>query len=356
MSNPCLKINLQKIGNNCRLLQEHCQRRGISVVGVTKAFDGEPKIAKIYIASGFKVLGDSRMDNIARMKAAKVNAEFMLLRIPMPSEVERLVQNANYCLISEPATAKLISNANANNPVAIKLILMIDLGDLREGVLPENASSIAETIEAMENIELVGVGANFACFGGVAPTIAKLQQLLEIKTLIENHIQKKLTIVSGGNSANVSMLLNDSIPPGINQLRLGECLLLGRETLNRHQIPGACIDAVTLCAEIVELISKPSLPSGELGQNAFGQMPHFVDRGVRRRAICAIGKLDIDVEGLKPRTTGVEILGGSSDHLICDVEEAKHLKLGDTVEFSVSYAAFIYAMLSPYVAKYYVDN
>ena len=103
------------------------------------------------------------------------------------------------------------------------------------------------------------------------------------------------------------------------------------------------------------MISKPSLPSGELGQNAFGQTPHFVDRGVRRRAICAIGKLDIDVEGLQPRTAGVEILGGSSDHLICDVEAAPQLKLGDTVEFSVSYAAFIYAMLSPYVAKYYID-
>ncbi|MFA6075232.1 MAG: alanine/ornithine racemase family PLP-dependent enzyme [Negativicutes bacterium] len=356
LSNPCLIINLRKIGENCKLLQDNCQKRGISIVGVTKAFDGEPRLANVYVNSGITVLGDSRLDNIARMRAANIVAEYMLLRIPMASEVAALVATVDYCLISEPVTARLISEANAKNSIALKLILMIDLGDLREGVLPENALSIAKLIDQLEHVELVGIGANFACFGGVAPTGAKLLQLLELKTAIESQLNKQLTIVSGGNSANVNLLFNDGIPDGINQLRLGECLLLGKETLTRQAIPGANIDAVTLRAEIVELIRKPSLPYGEIAQDAFGQVPHFADRGVRRRAICAIGKLDIDVEGLQPRVPGVEVLGGSSDHLICDVEAVPYLKLGDTVDFSVSYAAFIYAMLSPYVAKYYIEQ
>lgn len=355
MKYPCLIINLGKIDQNCKLLQEYCQRCGINILGVTKAYDGEPKIAKVFTKNGIKILGDSRLTNIKRMRAANIAAEFLLLRIPMASEVETLVNLVDYCMISQAETAELISNANAHNTHVIKLILMIDLGDLREGVLPENAVSVARQINQLKHVELVGIGANFACFGGVAPTTAKMQQLLELKAAVEAGINKSLAIVSGGNSANVGLLLDDTMPAGINQLRLGESLLLGTETLERRPIPGASTDAVRLYAEIVELLRKPSFPIGEIAQDAFGEIPQFEDRGIRRRAICAIGRLDIEIDGLQPLTEGVEILGGSSDHLICDVEAARQLKLGDKVEFSVTYAAFIHAMLSPYMAKYYID-
>ncbi|MDI4740284.1 hypothetical protein MJN54_33745, partial [Salmonella enterica subsp. enterica serovar Kentucky] len=37
-------------------------------------------------------------------------------------------------------------------------------------------------------------------------------------------------------------------------------------------------------AEIIELNSKPTVPVGELGVDAFLQSKTFVDRGIRRRA------------------------------------------------------------------------
>ncbi|RLF79908.1 hypothetical protein DRN44_08140 [Thermococci archaeon] len=151
------------------------------------------------------------------------------------------------------------------------------------------------------------------------------------------------------------MLEEDSLPEKINQLRVGEAIILGTSSTDNRDIPWLRQDTLILKAEIIELKEKPSLPEGPIGKNAFGRTPQFVDKGIRKRAILAIGGQDVSIEGLIPLTDGIEILGGSSDHIIVDVTDSQaKLEVGDTLEFRVNYGAMLRAMTSKYVNKKYV--
>lgn len=95
-------------------------------------------------------------------------------------------------------------------------------------------------------------------------------------------------------------------------------------------IPGALHDAdylrddvFRLEAEVVEVKEKPTYPQGELGADAFGRKPVYEDRGLRLRAILALGRADVgDMETSRPTMPGVTVIGGSSDHCILDVTDA----------------------------------
>jgi len=107
-----------------------------------------------------------------------------------------------------------------------------------------------------------------------------------------------------------------------------------------------------MVAEVVEVARKPSVPIGDRGQNAFGETCEFEDRGVRLRAILNLGRQDVVVDGIEPEMKGITVLGGSSDHLILDVEEAeREVKLGDELAFYPSYGALLALATSPYVQK-----
>ena len=134
---------------------------------------------------------------------------------------------------------------------------------------------------------------------------------------------------------------------GVNYLRLGESIYLGCDPLTRQPIPGLFTDAFTLVAEVIESNTKPSVPTGDIYQNAFGKVPHFADKGLINRAILGIGMQDVAVSGLKPRLD-VEIIGASSDHIIVDTKNKK-IKVGTELEFDLNYAALLAAMTSPYV-------
>jgi len=134
-------------------------------------------------------------------------------------------------------------------------------------------------------------------------------------------------------------------------LRLGESIYLGCETLRRESVPGLFTDAFKLVAEVIESKVKPSRPYGDVGQDAFGNLPEFPDRGPMSRAILGIGLQDVLVAGLTPGLD-VDILGASSDHVLVDAKEVD-LKVGDEVGFNLNYGALLRAMTSPYVLKSY---
>ncbi len=351
MPNPCVTVDLGKLTHNTRLAVDMCRQAGLSVMAVTKAFCADPRIAGAMLAGGVEWLSDSRVQNLERMRRAGLDAPLCMLRLPMLSEVEDVVRVADMSQVSEVATAEALSRAAVKQGRTHKLTLMVDLGDLREGLLPQNILRAAEAMSRLPGVELYGLGVNFACYGGVIPTPAKLTELVELAGDIRRATGVALPLVSGGNSADLH-LLPDGIPRGVTQLRLGEGILLGRETIAREPITGAHLDVFALHAEIIELQDKPSVPDGTIGQDAFGNTPIFTDRGVRRRGILAIGRQDVNVDGLEPVDPAVSIIGSSSDHLIVDLSDAQQpLAVGDTVSFHMRYGALIAAMLSPYVDK-----
>jgi predicted amino acid racemase len=349
MATPRIEINLEKIAHNAKTLNDLYGSKGIDVIGVTKVVCGAPNIADVLVRSGISILADSRIENIRRMRNAGIQAEFLLLRTPLLSQIEAVIKFADISLNSEISVIERLSKFALEFNTTHKIILMLELGDLREGLMPSDLDITVEQIVNLEGIDLVGIGTNLACFGGVKPDKEKMGFLSSIAREIEERFELKLAVVSGGNSANYNWFVSTDNVGRINNLRLGESIYLGCETLQRKPIPGLFTDAFTLVAEVIESQLKPSLPYGEIAQDAFGNVPDIKDQGQIKRAILGIGLQDVQVSGLTPRTD-IEILGASSDHIIVNTKKIE-LKVGEELEFDMNYGALLAAMTSPYVTK-----
>jgi predicted amino acid racemase len=348
---PRVEIELDKLIHNARELTALYGSRGIHVTAVTKGVCGSPWIASALLNSGIRSLGDSRIANIQKMREAGLDAQFVLIRSPMPSEAERVVEFADVSLNTEISVIRLLAEHATKRGKTHRIVLMVELGDLREGILPCDVDAMVEKVIRLRGVELSGIGTNLACFGGVRPTEANMWALSSISGKLERKYGVNFEIVSGGNSANYQWFVSTPDVGLVNHLRIGEAILLGCDTLTRKQIPGLYTDAFTLVAEVIELKTKPSKPYGEIAQDAFGNVPVFEDKGEMKRAILALGRQDVDVSGIRPRIEA-DVLGASSDHLILDVRDPG-LEIGDQVRFDVGYGALLRAMTSPYVEKVY---
>lgn len=350
MAYPKLVINLETIKNNVKSLVKLCNSKNIKVAGVTKVFCGNPEIAKAYLDGGVSYLADSRIENLEKLK--DINLPKLMLRLPMLSEVEKVVEYADISLNSEIETIKALSEKAIEKNKVHNIVLMVDLGDLREGYYnEEDLFNAIEEVLKLKGVKLKGLGTNLTCYGGVIPSKEHMDRLARLQKEVEEKYNIELEIISGGNSSSIHLLPNYTLE-GINNLRLGESLVLGTESAFGKQLEGTRNDAFKLQVQVIEVKEKPSVPTGEIGKDAFGNVPTFVDRGVRKRILCAIGKQDIDLESLYPVDEGIIILGGSSDHLILDGTDSEtDYKVGDIIEFTMHYVSLLRAMTSEYIKK-----
>jgi ornithine racemase len=353
MTAPRLEIRLDRIHHNARTLVERLAARGITVTGVTKATLGSPEIARELLDAGVTSIGESRVENIEAMRHAGVSAPMTLIRSPMPSQAARVVQHADVILNTELDVIDRLSVAARAQERSHDVVLMVELGDLREGILPRDLEAVVRRTLAFPHIVLRGIGTNLACQSGVSPDDRNMAELSGLVASIEATFGCAIDIVSGGNSANLNWAFGCPDVGRVNNLRLGESILLGREPLRRASIDGLHTDAVTLVAEVIESKTKPTQSWGEINQTAFGHQPPTADRGNTARAILAIGRQDMDPDGLVA-PVGLEILGASSDHLVVDAG-SRPLAVGSEVSFSLDYSALVRAMTSPFVDRMYLQ-
>lgn len=350
MNYPALKINLEKLEHNTKLLSDKCSQHGIKIAAVTKVFCCLPQVAEALVRGGASYFADSRIENLKKIKHLDVPK--ILLRIPMLSQVEDVLEYADISLNSEYTVIKALSDAALKKGKVHDIILMVDLGDLREGVWMEDAVDYAGKLLELKGINLKGIGTNLTCYGAVIPKEDNLGRLVEIAKNIEEKYNIKLDIISGGNSSSLYLLDKSSIPKGINNLRLGESIVLGNETAYGNRIEGTFNDCFVFSAEIVELKEKRSIPIGEIGMDAFGNKPFFEDKGIRKRAILSVGKQDVHPDGLTPLDDKLIILGASSDHTIVDItDSSNNYALGDTIDFLLDYGALLGLSTSEYINK-----
>jgi len=349
---PVMRVDLDAIEHNARTICRLCADHGIEVTGVTKVTCGMPSVARALLRGGVTSIGESRLENIHRMRADGITAPFWLLRIPPLSEVEEIVTSVNISLNSEIGVIRALSAAAEGRDLVHDIILMVDLGDLREGLWPDDVVPAAREIADLPGVRLRGLGTNLTCYGGVLPSRENMRRLVDHRKRVEDAIGREVAILSGGNSSSLDLLRRGEMPEEINHLRLGESLMLGKETAFQTLWPGARPDAFVLSAELIEVKDKPSLPVGERGRDAFGRIPDFEDRGPMLRGILNVGREDVTVDGLSPRDPGVSILGASSDHLLVDISTRRGLsRVGDELSFLPDYGALLAAMTSAYVRK-----
>jgi predicted amino acid racemase len=319
------------------------------VTGVSKATLGSVEIARTLIHAGVKRVGDSRIENIKAMRRAQMPDAMTLIRSPMLSQTGQVVRHADISCNTEIEVIRRLSQEARMARVVHGVVLMVELGDLREGIMPDDLfDHVRETVR-LPNIAFKGIGTNLACRNGVRPDGKNMAMLSELADSIESQLGHGVEIVSGGNSANLQWALSGARIGRINDLRLGEAILLGCESLDRKWIDGLYADAITLYAEVIETKTKPTRPSGHMAQNAFGETVSITDRGLISQSILAIGQQDVDPAGVQA-PNGMDVLGASSDHLIVESNGAE-LSIGTEVAFQLNYGALVRAMTSPFVAK-----
>lgn len=347
---PRVVIDLDKFKHNVSKILELSHQNKQTMMMVTKVFCADQRLVDVLNELDIDYIADSRIFNFKNMVTSHKK---VLLRLPQLCEVEDVVKYTDISLNSELKTINLLNDEAIKQETTHSVILMIDLGDLREGIFDKDELlDTVKEIESLQNIHLEGIGTNLTCYGGVIPTPKTLNKLVEFRAVIETLIGRELNIVSGGNSSNILLLEQNKIPRGINNVRMGESIVLGRETAYGDLIENVYDDVFTLEASIIELKTKPSAPIGELGMNAFGEKVTFEDTGDMLRAILAIGKQDVSHENLIP-IDNVSILGSSSDHLLLDVSN-ESFKVGDVLQFKLTYGSVLSLMTSKYVEKFYV--
>jgi len=345
MSTPRIEVDLHKIGHNTRTIAGRLRSHGIRTTAVTKAACGHPAIARAMLNGGVTGLAEARLRNVLRLRKAGITSPITLIRTPMLSQADDVVQVCTASYNTEIAVIAALAAAAIRQNKVHNIILMVEMGDLREGIMPQDLGGIAQQVVDMPGVALKGIGANFACLNGIAPTPAKMQALSVLANDVEGQCGPFLQTVSGGNSANLPWALGGHATGRINDLRIGEAILLGVDPITGDQIGGMFCDAFTLVAEVIEMGAKPVHPDVIFADPTLARLRLVPSAWETMQLILAIGSQDTDVAALS-MPPGHTFVGATSDHLVIGAEHTK-LCVGSEIRFQMSYEALMRAMAAP---------
>lgn len=354
-------INLEALQHNLRALDSIIREHGATWTIVTKVLCGHEDTLKALHGFGVKSVGESRLMNLRAIASVMPQTECWYLRPPHLSRVKEIVELTSVSLNSETGVIKAINEEAQRQGKIHKVVIMIELGDLREGILPGTLIRFYEQVFNLEHIEVVGIGANLGCLSGAIPSIDQLMQLVLYKELLELKFNHPLPLISAGSSALLPLLIDKSVPKPINHFRVGESLFLGADLIHGGTISGLREDVVRVEAEIAEIKEKsltPLVETADISPFASTQENDDFTPGQRGyRALVTLGQLDTDVSGLTPVHPDYQIAGASSDITVVNLGDSPDgLKVGDTIQFKVSYSALLRLMNGRYIDKVLIEH
>ena len=343
-----LKLNFEYLDN---LFAAH----NIQWSVVTKVLSGNKMLLTELLKLDINQVCDSRVTNLKIIKSLKPEVETIYIKPPAKRAIASVVRYADISLNTELETIKMLSIEAQKQNKTHKIIIMLELGELREGVKGEDFVDFYESVFNQKNIEVIGVGANLSCLYGVLPNRDKLLHLSLYQQILEAKFNKEIPLVSGGSSVTIPLIFKNILPEGINHFRVGETLFLGTEPYNDAAIEEMSNNIFMLYSEIIELIEKPIVPDGEMGTNLEGDTYTFEEEDIGQttiRAIIDVGLLDVDIKHLEFVDKDISIAGASSDVIVIDLgDNEKGYKVGDVIEFKLDYMGTLRIINSKYIDK-----
>jgi len=348
-------LDLEKLKRNFVFLDKVFKKHDIKWSVVTKVLCGNKAYLQELLQFDIDQVCDSRISNLRTIKQINPNVETIYIKPPAKRVIKSVVEFADISMNTEFVTIQMLSEEAQRQNKVHKIIIMIELGELREGVMRNDLIDFYSSVFNLSNIEVVGIGANLSCLYGVLPNHDKLIQLSLYKQLLEVKFDKKIEYVSGGSSVTIPLIFKNLLPKGINHFRVGESLFLGTDVYNDVRLQKMETDVFRLYSEIIELIEKPKVPMGEMGTNMQGKMTTFDDSlsgQTSYRAIIDIGLLDVDQSKITPVDKNIAIVGASSDVFVIELHgNTQNYKIGDLIEFSMGYMGVLRILHSKYIEK-----
>ncbi|MEX1003571.1 MAG: alanine/ornithine racemase family PLP-dependent enzyme [Crocinitomicaceae bacterium] len=350
-----LELYKDKLHHNYKVIKQMLDKHGKELAVVSKLLCGNRLYIQELINMGVKEICDSRISNLKVIKELDPDVDTVYIKPPAKRSIKSVVKYADASFNSSYETIKLLSEEAMRQGKLHKVIIMVEMGDLREGVMGEDLLDFYGGVFELKAIKVTGIGTNLNCMSGVLPSQDKLIQLSLYKELIETRFNRKIPWVTGGSSITLPMLRKNQIPKGVNHFRVGETLFFGNNLLSGKPFQNMKQDVIKLFAEIIEIAEKPNVPIGVLAENPSGEMFKVdeEDYGTSSyRAIVDIGLLDIGTEFLIPVNKDIKVIGASSDMLILDLGKSrKKFKVGDTISFRLKYMGALGIFNSNYIEK-----
>ena len=344
MTLPRLTIDLGAVAGATRRLAADLNARGLTLAGVTKCVDGEPAVGRVLLEAGCAGLADSRLPSLVRL-AGQALGPLTLIRAPQWDELETAAQVADRVLLSDPGAARVLGEHVPGAPV--QLLLTVDLGDRREGVLPDAARAVASQLAGLPGVELAGVSVNFACLSGQLPSLELFLQAEDVLADVAGLCAGEPVLSLGGTC--VVQHLDGYRPRFATEVRSGGGPVYGHDFVSGRGIAGLERTDPVLTAAVLECHRKPPAPEGPGGLDAFGHVPEVDLPGDDAwYAMVALGRRDMEPGGLRPLLPGAHLAGATSD--VCILITPERLSPGDEVHFAVDYDALVRAVTSPFVA------
>ncbi len=354
-----VKLYRSELRHNYEYLDKLFKDNGIKWGITTKLLCGNRDFINEVTDLGVGEVHDSRISNLKVVKNIDPDTVTIYIKPPPKDTIPDLIKYADISLNTELSTMHELSEEAVRQDKVHKVIIMIEMGDLREGVMRDDLVDFYEKVFRLPGLEVVGLGTNLNCLHGVMPDGDKLIQLALYKQIIELRFKKEIPLVSGGTTVTIPLLLNNQLPEGINHFRIGEALFFGKDLFSDGVIEGMSDQVLELYTQIIEISEKPMVPSGDLGVNPQGKTASINedDRGkTAYRAIVDIGTLDIQPNYLIPVNDSITISDASSDMLVLDVgENPKGYKVGDMIRFKLKYMGALGLMSSDYIEKKVAD-
>jgi len=351
-----LLINLEALKYNIAVINKWMDRHNATWTVVTKVLCGHLDTIKALQYLGVRSMGDSRLENLKTIERIVPGFEAWYLRVPDVTSIAEVIEYSDVSLNSEIEIIKELNQEAKRQGKTHRIIIMIELGDLREGILPGTLVNFYNQVFDLSNIEVLGIGANLGCLAGTIPNIDQFMQLVLYRELLELKFKQKLPTISAGSTVVLPLLINKQLPAAINHFRIGEAIFLGTDLINGGTLSYLSNEVMLLEAEIAEIKEKGLVPLGETGSSTApfdAEIEDDLSVGQRGyRALVSIGQLDTDISGLSPLKDNYKIAGASSDITVINVgDDPGNLKVGDTIKFRVNYSALLRLMNGKYIEK-----
>jgi predicted amino acid racemase len=350
-----ITLDRYKLKDNFDYLDNLFKENNIDWAIVTKMLCGNKTYLKEVLDLGISQVCDSRVSNLRAIKSLNPKVETIYIKPPPKRSIKSIIKYADISMNTSFETVKLLSDEAIEQNKTHKIVIMIEMGELREGVLRDEVINFYSRIFELPNIEIIGIGTNLSCLYGVLPNQDKLIQLSLYKQLIEQKFNKNIPYVSGGSSVTIPLIKQGLLPDTINHFRVGETLFLGTNVYDGTPFDFMHNDVFRIYAEIIELFEKPTVPQGDMGQNVEGETFDFdADKSgeTSYRALIDLGLLDIEQNHLFPTSDSCELAGASSDMIVVDLgKNKKNYKVGDLLEFKTDYMGALRLLNSRYIDK-----
>lgn len=338
-----IRVYPARFQQNLNQLWKWSAEHNLDVCVVSKLIGIDPVLTPLILSSPFSSIGLSELSDLAQLQLLaefqEKNFTRICLKLVSPQEMERLVSVCEVSVQTTLSSLVELERICAQKKKQHGILLLVEFGDLREGVPAEELKGLLDFIRSCENLNLYAVGTNLSCFHGVEPDEKNMKKFLSLVESVEDG--ELVTRISSGSSSHYQLVGAGKLPSRLNHLRIGELLFLGNETLEYSTVDGFHDSVFELEVQVLECFQRPLSPyNGKIGKSAFKQ--DFLQAneisGKPWQLVVDLGRKHCDPSDLQVSKT-YSMMGSSSEYLV--LRSATQSKPGDWLKFSLNYKGWM---------------